>query len=264
MRKVLGILLSLVVFSAVATAPGPGRLYPSGVNETLKTGSDLYQTLSDHPKYQKQIDKQPISVQNMAEPMIGPISSSEEKSVHKQVSISTGFIDLVNHLAHAKAIDRIQPGYFDRYLANLMRQSDDGGKIQPPNMVDPRYWADDIMNDQISYFNQIIGMLVAINISHHYLGHFTRYEKILDAGKLTPINGLLSPDEWKASLKAGAINSFDCACTSEGIQGLLEGIQKLPHRPPWTLLIVPERADLRQLNKELVHFQELYYKGLLK
>lgn len=262
MKKFLCAALLLCVLSAAADAPLAARTYPSGVKEAIKAGADLYQTLN--PKYQKQIDTQPISVQTMEAPVITPIESSEENKMHNQVSVSAGFIDLINHLAHAKAIDRIQPGYFDRYLANLSRQSVDGGMPQAPNMVDARYWKDDIMNEQISYFNQIMGMLAAINLTHHYLGHFVKYGRVLEAGKLTPINGLLSPDEWKASVKAGAINAFDCACTSEGIKALLDGLDKMPRRPAWTLYIVPDHTDLKALSKEFKHFEDLYFHGMLK
>jgi len=262
MKKLLCAASLLIVFSAVADAPAPGRSYPSGVRETIKAGSDLYQTLA--PKYQKMVFAQPISVQAMEVPVIAPIESSEENKMHNQVSVSAGFIDLINHVCHAKAIDRIQPGYFDRYLANLARVSAEGAPPKPPNMVDSRYWSDDIMNDQISYFNQIMSMLISINLTHHYLGHFTKYGKTLEAGKLTPINGLLSADEWRATVEAASINSFDCACTSEGLSALLDGISKMPQRPAWTLYIVPDHTDIRQLNKDLKHFQDLFYHGLLK
>jgi hypothetical protein len=262
MKKFLCAASLFIVLSAVAEAPTSAHLYPSGIKEALKAGSDLYQTLA--AKFQKQVDSQPLAVQTMDDPVIVPIISTEENKAHNQVSVSAGFIDLINHLCHAKAIDRIQPGYFDRYLANLARGSAEGALPKPPNMVDARYWKDDIMNDQISNFNQIMGMLVAINLTHHYLGHMNKYGRVLAAGKLTPINGLLTADEWKASLKAGAINSFDCACTSEALNALLEGINKLPQKPAWTLYIVPDRTDLKQLTKELVHYQDLYYHGLLK
>jgi hypothetical protein len=261
MKKVLCAFWLFIVFPVVADAATAARAYPSGIKETMKICGDLYQTLA--PKYQQQLHAQPISMQSLETPVITPIKSSEENKFLNQVSISAGFIDLINHIAHAKAIDRIQPGYFDRYVANLGREPVNGAAQQAPNMVDSRYWADDIMNEQISYFNQMMGMLVAINLSHHYLGHFSKYEKDLAAGKLAPINGFLSPSEWQAAVKAGALNSFDCSCLSDGIKALLEGIGKMATRPQWTLYIVPQTADLKKLAKELTHYEDQYYHGQL-
>ncbi len=261
MKKVLFAICLFAALKVGADARPPSRSYPSGQKETIKAANDLYQTLS--PKFQQCLSLQPVSLQTLATPVITPIESTDEKKTLNQVSISAGFIDLINHIAHAKAIDRIQPGYFDRYILNLARENMEGGLPRPPNMVDARYWADDVMNDQISYFNQMIAMLVAINLSHHYLGHFAKYERDLAAGKLTPINGLLTPKEWQAAVKAGALNSFDCACLGDGMKALLEGIGKMPRRPQWTLYIVPEYADLKQLAKELGRYEDQYYHGRL-
>ena len=64
--------------------------------------------------------------------------------------------------------------------------------------MDGRYWTDNVINDQMSYFNQMVGFMMAINLSHHYLGHYAKYapkmigpgdysdshQRILDAGRM--------------------------------------------------------------------------------
>jgi hypothetical protein len=265
MKKFLCAIWLFIVLPAVADSPTTAGTYPSGGEHTIKLAGELYQVLE--AKDQKHVNRgdshysQPISLQSLDKPVITPIESSDENKRLNQVSVSSGFLNLINHIAHAKAIDKFQPGYYDKYLANLARETVEGGLPKPPNMVEARLWKDDIMNEQGSYFNQMISMLVAINLSHHYLGHFAKYQKDLAAGTLTPINGLLTPGEWQASVRAGAKDAFDCGYTGEGIKALMDGIDKMPRRPQWTFYFFPEHADLKKLAKELTHYEELYFKG---
>jgi len=171
---------------------------------------------------------------------------------------------LVNHIAHAKAIDRIQPGYFKLYILNLSRAADSEAAPEPPNMVDNRYWTDDVMNDQASFFNQIIGLTVALNLSHHYLGHYTKFSSQMLAGKLVPINDLLAPAEWEASVKAATLNALNCALGTDGPKALFEAIDQMPKRPAWTAFIVPPTTDLKKLNKQLKKYEDDYFHGQLK
>ena len=66
-------------------------------------------------------------------PVIAPVPG-DRQSILCQVSVSTGYIDLINHIAHAKAIDRIQRGYFSQYLARLAEQGDDENPADPPGL----------------------------------------------------------------------------------------------------------------------------------
>ena len=252
---------ALVVFSRIGFSQ---QAYPSGFSVALDRAGDLSEALP--AKFGNLLAPQPVALQPQDIPRIMPISSSDESKVLRQVSVSAGFIGLVNHLAHAKAIDRIQPGYFDQYMQNLARLAGDEFTIRPPNMVDARFWQDDVMNDQASYFNQMIGMMVAINFSHHYLGHFDKYSsRMAGAGnKLNPINELLTPSEWEVSVKAGATDALNCALATDGIRSIFEEIDKLPRRPDWTESLVPKNVDLKKLNKELSGYETLFFHGGLK
>ena len=117
----------------------------------------------------------------------------------RQVCLSAGFIDMVNHICHAKAIDRIEPGFFDNYVKNLAQLSASDPSASAPKIVNPRYWHDDVMNDQLSYFNQVIGFVMALNLSHHYLGHYAKYaSSIAGPGQMAaPINKFLTTIEWE-------------------------------------------------------------------
>ena len=181
-----------------------------------------------------------------------------------RVVISAGFIDLINHIAHAKAIDRIQPGYFEGYVLNLGRQTASDAPPDLPGMVDPRYWKDDVMNDQMTYFNQMIGMALAINLAHHYLGHFNQFSSQMLAGKLVPINTLIAPAAWDAGVKAATLNCLNAALATTGPKALFEAIDKMPRRPAWTQFLVPPNADLKKLSSQLSTYEVAYFRGGLK
>jgi hypothetical protein len=253
----------LVLFlPGLTAADTPAHVYVNTLSQARKLGSDLYQTLDQ--KYQKSVYAEPIEVEQMEAPIIVPCDGADESKPLKEVKVSVGFIDLMNHIAHAKAIDQIQPHYFEQYIANLAATTEGGALPDPPNMVDNRYWTDDVMNDQASFFNQMIGMVMALNLSHHYLGHYTKFSSQMLAGKLVPINTLLAPAEWEASVKAATLNALNTALGTDGPKALFEAIDKMPRRPAWTAFIVPPTADLKKLNKELKKYEDQYFHGGLK
>jgi hypothetical protein len=257
-----GILLVAIVFSVVSNAAAPTHSYQSGFTIALKLGGEL--TASLPAKFAGQIDAQAIALQPQDAPVVTPILTHEDTRIRRQVALSAGFIDLLNHICHAKAVDRIQPGFFDRYIKNLAEVTG-GGIVRSPNIVDPRYWTDDVMNDQMSYFNQMIGFMMAINLAHHYLGHYDKYSSQMNGSgdKLAPINLFLTQAEWDVSIKAASVDSLNCALATEGCRTLFEAIDKMPNRPAWAAYVVPARVDIKKLNKQLAYYEELFFRGQL-
>ncbi|HEY3854427.1 MAG TPA: hypothetical protein VGO67_08555 [Verrucomicrobiae bacterium] len=261
-RAVLGILLLAVIFNTPCNAAEQSRAYQSGFSIVLKLGGELSEALPD--KFGKQIDAPAIALQPQDSPVVSPIATTETK-LTRQVVMSAGFIDLINHLCHAKAIDHIQPGYFDQYVKNLAAGTG-GGVTQAPNIVEARFWTDNVINDQMSYFNQMIGFMMALNFSHHYLGHYTKYSpRMIGAGnKIGAINELLTPAEWEVSVRAAAVNSLDCALATDGCRALFQAIDKMPTRPAWASYVIPAHVDIKKLDKQLAHYEELFFRGQLK
>jgi hypothetical protein len=253
---------ALVLPTLAAPAAPPHAYTETGLKAVRKIGTDLYETLDE--KYQKSVDPDMIHMESLDAPVITPIPGADESKKLSQVFVSAGYVDLINHIAHAKAIDKIQPGYFAQYVQNLARDPGSAAPPEPPNMVDDRYWSDAVMNEQISYFNQMLGMTMAISLSHHYLGHFNKYANQMLAGKLVPINSLLAQKEWEESVKKATLNSLNCALGTDGVKALFDAIDKMPQRPAWTAFIVPQNVDLKKLNKTLADYEASYFKGGLK
>jgi hypothetical protein len=110
----------------------------------------------------------------------------------------------------------------------------------------------------------MMGITLATSLSHHYLGHYSKYANQLLDGKLTPINSLIDPAEWDASIKAAALNSLDCAYGTEGGIALFDAVNMMATRPAWTSFIIPAATNIKKLNKALAKFEEDYFHGRLK
>jgi hypothetical protein len=253
--------LSLLIPALAATNPAP-HVYASDLGLAVRIGNELYQTLDE--KFQRKISPEAIAVEQTDAPEIMPITRNAESKTPCQVMISTGYVNLINHLAHAKAIDRIQPGYFRQYVSDLGRQTTGEKPPEPPDMIEARYWSDAVMNDQASYFNQMMGITLAINLSHHYLGHCQEYAGEMQAGKPAPINNFITPAEWDASVKAATLNSLDCAIGPAGAEALFAAIDQMPQRPAWTGYIVPLNVNIKKLNLQLASYEAAYFHGGLK
>jgi hypothetical protein len=256
------LLLAMALQAMAEVAPPP--VYRSGFSMTIRLARELSDALP--PELRDQLDPQVVTLQMQDLPVAAPLTVTEEDHALRQVSLSAGFIDLVNHIAHAKAIDHVQPGYFGQYVRNFALSSATDAAAQPPNIVDPRYWTENVMNDQIGYFNQMISFVMAIHLSHHYLGHCVKYSTRLAAAndKPVPINDLLTPDEWSVSVKAGTLNALNCALSTEGLRALFEAIDQMPHRPEWAAYIIPQDTDIKALNRQLARYEEDFFHGKLK
>jgi hypothetical protein len=260
----VGAIMLAVGLSAASATSEPPRVYSGGFHATLKIGGELYEVLPD--KFAQQLDPQTIVLEIQDEPVAQPICTVEDNRPLRQVKLSAGFIDIVNHISHAKAIDRVQPGFFDQYVRNLAQVCSGDTNAQPPNIVDPRYWTEDILNDQMSYFNQAVGIIEAINLAHHYLGHYAKYSAKLAEpdGRSIPINNYLTPAEWAAAVKAGVVDSLNCALTCEGAVAFFEAVDRMPRRPAWTAYFVPPQENIIALNKLLERYEQDFFHGRLK
>ena len=258
------LLLSLVAWSVHAEdTNSPPMRYTNGWPATIKFGMDLYKELK--PDQKAKVHIKPINVETDVTPFarLEELKSDDLPRPMATVFVSVGFIDLVNNVAHAKAIDRIQKKYFENYVLSLAQESGDKELKELPNITDKRYWTDEMMNDQVSNFNQIVGVVVGTKLAHYYLGHYKKYEsKLFTAdGKPVPINTLLTPEEWEEALRYGVANSIKCGLGIEGVTALFECIDKMPKRPEWTLYFMPEKVKLSRIKSEMKKIEKKILSG---
>ncbi len=255
-------LMSMLALSGWAQSDSPdGHTYKTGPSSIMKLGKDIHNSLK--PQYKEQISPQPISIETDPTPALKVLFVPDEPKPFRGVGISAGFIDLVNNVAHAKAIDRKEKGYFNRYI-DLLAQEKGASMLRPlPNDANPKYWTDAMLNEQQSNFNSIVGIEVAVELAHHYLGHYDKYKgRMMDKeGKATPINELLTPEEWDQAFRIGLRNALEAGCMIEGVVPFFEAFDKMKERPPWAVYFLPENIKFAKLKKEMERQQRRFLQG---
>ncbi|HZM02138.1 MAG TPA: hypothetical protein VFC44_03855, partial [Candidatus Saccharimonadales bacterium] len=108
--KVLSAVCLAAGMQGWAFADSAGHPYSGNLETAEKIASTLYDSLDS--QYQKILEPAPITLASIDTPAMMPTQNSNLC----RVSVSASFIALINRLAHAKAIDQIEPGYFNRYV----------------------------------------------------------------------------------------------------------------------------------------------------
>ena len=240
-----------------------GVTYKMGYAASVRFGYELHRALK--PKFRPLVDSRPIRVDMSDTPFIR-VEENVDPEVGKPlgvVVISAGFIDLVNNVAHAKAIDRIEKGYFRRYVLSLGQETGTQGLRELPNLSDPRYWTEAMMNEQLTFYNQTVGVCVGAKLATYYRGYYRKYAGSLRDPQGNPVSiySLLSQAEWDDSLKWGAVNALDCALATEGVIALFEAIDRMPRRPAWTEFFVPEKVKVSKCKRDLERLEKRFFSG---
>lgn len=268
MKRVLGIVSGLLLclattISHAQTDGVDGRKYKTGFAANVRLGMDLYKAMK--PKYKDFVHVQPVSLETEVMPYLRSVEETYEgeSKPMRMVFISVGFVDLVNYVAHAKAIDGEEKGYFQKYIVSLSQETGEEEMKELPGLSKPEYWTEDMINEQLSNFNQMVGMVVAIELSHFYLGHFNKYkDKLKDAnGKPVPINSLLTETEWDEAVKMGALNALNAGYGIEGVKALYDAIDKMPQRPEWTNYFLPKTVKVSKVKKSLEKLERDFFAG---
>ena len=168
-------------------------------------------------------------------------------------------MDLINRLAHARALEESASGYFDRYVQSL---APDGSSKEPMGKSLPaeQVWNFDTMNHQVSLFNQMVGAMVAIEMAHHYLGHFKKHPaNATDATTPPSFTERVSEKEWREAVLKGARNALDCGLGVDGFRALLTAVEKAANRSAWTAYLVHPKAETSKLSRDLEKLEKDFF-----
>lgn len=199
----------------------------------------------------EQLSPQPAFLAEIKAPSLGGASGSAGQRI---VSISAGCVELLNQLAHAKALDEIKPGHFKSYSAALAQcRSADSRPTVTQSLAESQAWEAEVLNHQAGTFNQMAGALIAIDFAHHYLGHYKKYSAQLSdaSGQPVPICARLTEKEWREAVMKGARNALDCGLGVEGMRCLLSAFDQMQPRPEWSVWFVHPKANIRKLDRDL-------------
>jgi hypothetical protein len=229
--------------------------YKSGFTTIQTLGRDIYHSLE--PAEKAMISPQPISLDTSRKPFVRLLLYKEGSETIRGVWVSQGFIDLVNHLAHAKAIDKKRRGYFAGYL-QLLESAPEGTLPDLPDRQNPTYWSDVLLNEQLSNFNSIMGIVVGVSLAEHYFGLYEKYEQHLKDENPVPLNKLITQDEWERAYRRGLNSAMLASCMTEGYLPLCEGISRMKHRPAWANYFFPEGVRFEAMRKDMVKLQRRF------
>jgi hypothetical protein len=259
MRLLTRIILLAAWVSFVSLAKADGYA-PSGYKTGFATiqmlGADIYRSLD--PSEKAIISSQPISFDTSAKPSVHLFLTTEGSSAVRGVYVSAGFIELVNQVAHAKAIDKVRRGYFSRYI-DLVEKAD--GTIPPlPDRGNARFWTEDVLNEQFSNFNSIVGIVVATSVAEHCLGFYDQYRSASSSEEGAQINNYLTREEWERAYREGLENALNAGCMIEGFVPFFQAIDKMKPRPAWAACFLPDSVRFGSMRRQLVKLQKNFLK----
>ena len=261
-RKISSWVLGAVLAVAVC-AQGADRTYATGTKEVEEIAVELYKSLDR--KYLGLFRAQPLRVVTNPMPVLDLAEENAASGSHKVgvLVMSTGFIELINRVAHAKAIDRSKKGYLESYLRAWPEPSQARATPALPDIQNPDYWSEETIDQQTTYFGQMLGVAMGIKFANYYLGQYKKYAERLSnpADQPVSINKVISANEWEQAMNAGAMNSLDCAYGVDGFVALYECVDGLPKRPDWTYYFVPgsELVKFKKLKKDLEKIERRFF-----
>lgn len=254
MKTIRRFALVVVGLAAVALqAAAPDKL--SGFSETIRVGNALYEALEE--KYQKGISPRPIALETEPVPYVRSDSFVFNGRPLGVVVVSTGFIDLMRRVAKARAYDAVEPGYFDRYLALLSATDPAKGVPTLPDESNKKFADPDLLNNQRTYFAQMVSMVVAIELSHQYLGQNTKYAS-KTAGEL-PIKSVMSRSDWQKSVEAAVENSLSAGYGPESVCAFYEALERMSQKPAWTAYFLPADEKVNKLTSKLAKLEKKFF-----
>lgn len=252
----LAVLLALSAALAHGEAATP-RAYDNTIATVTKISAELHQALAAGK--QRKLRAEPNFLTGLNALCIAPITDTETPA--SAVALSSSFVDWINHLAHARALDESGSGYFEQYVRYLPEDSstplEQVGKALPNEQV----WNFDTMNHQVSLFNQMTGTLLAIEMAHHYLGHHKKHgaDSPTAGNAPEPFTEKLTAKEWREAVLNGARNALDCGLGVDGFRAILAAVGKLPARPKWSAYLVHPKADVSKLSRELEKLEKDFF-----
>jgi len=264
--RIFALLLSLLAFNAGwmgvhATETNSTPRYAGGFSTVLRLGMDL-QRMMDR-KHRPLFPPNPVFMDLDLTPRARPAILEAGAEPVRGVMISAGFIDLANQVAHARALELVQPGFFQGYLTHLSREHGDKELAVLPGPASEAFWEDQVRNEQMSEFHQIAGMVISINLAHIYLGHYEKYEAKLHGadGKPVPLASLLSNGEWLKAMRTATKNALDAGLGMTGYIAFCEALDHLPERPAWTEHFLPRDMSSAKLKSELRILEAKFFSG---
>lgn len=242
----------------VAPQSGSAVEYSTGFKSLASFSTDLVDSLKDEAR--KGLALSPLDLAPHATPLLAPGRLEEGNLTLDTIRISPAMIELINRVAHAHAVNEFQRGYLKSYLKNLA-QSNEAADLPPvTGKKQSRVWAFETMNAQMTAFNEMAGTLVAIDLAHHYLGHYRKYAaRLQDSAHPVAINTLVTDAEWQQAMEAGVKSAMECGLSTEGYSNLLDAVERMERRPAWAAYVMPAQGKVGKMRRDLAKWNKKFF-----
>jgi len=265
-RKTLIASATTLVFALLCACHAPAaespaaaaKKYESGYDTMARIAADLYRALPAENR--RGLAATPVLLDKAKAPYLQPGESPGNGPNSSVIYVSAPLFDLLNYVSHAKAVDQVDHGFFTKAVNSLSCENGDKGLTELYAPTHPKSWSFNTMNWQLSNFNQMAAGLAAIEMAHHYLGHYKQYASQLgDAKNPVPLYSVLPPSEWRKAVLAGSRNALDCGLAPEGLIVLYDAISRMKQRPSWAVHIMPPTAEVSILRLELKRVEASFF-----
>jgi hypothetical protein len=254
-------IFTILAVHATAAEPFPesqAKKYDSGYDTMVRIANDLYRALPAENR--RGLVAAPVMVQNIKTPYLEPGPTSRNGTNASAIYVSPALFEMLNYVSHAKAVDQVDRGFFLKAVNSLACENGDKGLPDLYAPTHPKAWAFNTMNWQLSNFNQMAAGLTAIEMAHHYLGHYQKYASHLGDPKMpAPLYSVISQAEWRQAVLAGSRNALDCGLAPEGLIVLYDAISHMKERPSWAVHVMPPTAEVSILRLELKRVEASFF-----
>jgi|SRR6185503_4567842 len=261
LQKVSGLWIVLVclVCAKETQAAGAKGAYELGFPNVTNINTDLVRALE--PSKRRQVSSNTLLLGSVRLPCVASAPGENPDGPGQPVCISACFVDFINRVAHAKAMDEAERGFFARYT---MRLAEDPRTSLAPDfdaLLPKRVWDFNTMNRQASHFNQMVGGLLGIDHAHHYLGHYRKHAHCFDRQTALPqpINAMVTEEEWRQAVLEGARNALACGLGIDGMKAIFQCFGQMQTRPPWAAYFIHPQADVQRMILELVQAERDFF-----
>jgi hypothetical protein len=139
-----------------------------------------------------------------------------------------------------------------------MELLEDGGVPPLPQVDEARYWSDEVLKEQQSNFNSIVGAVVGMKLANHYLGQYDKYK---EEGGEAGIDAVMSVDEWREAFRHGVWNALRAGCMTEGAAPFFGAMDRMKARPPWVQNFIHPKARIANVRREMEQAQQQFLAG---
>jgi hypothetical protein len=182
--------------------------------------------------------------------LTGPVARDQPMG---PLAVSSGLVEWINRVAHAKAIDDVQPGYFAKYFASLTEAGRAMALKELPDGARPEYWSEKTLGQQRSLSQSLVGYVLATHLAYYLLDYYPGLAWKLRGYPGPPVwpHGQLAPEQWTNVFQTGAKLNLEAGLGLEGIGMIVTGLEPLAERPDWAACFFPSATELRRLKRDI-------------